>query len=77
MDWDQNGYITPVEFKSYLEGLKKGEVIDTDEILASFNEIDTDGSKCIQWEEFLVRKRKKKKKRDLRFFAKGVREKTE
>ena len=55
MDWDQNGYITPIEFKSYLEGLKKGEEISTEEVLEAFDPIDTDGSRQIQWEEFLVR----------------------
>ena len=55
MDWDKNGYITPIEFKSYLSSLKKGEEINSEEVYEAFDRIDTDGSKQIQWEEFLVR----------------------
>ena len=55
MDWDKNGYITPIEFKSYLAGLRKGEEIDNDEVYEAFEKIDKDGSKHIEWEEFLVR----------------------
>ena len=58
MDWDKNGVVSPIEFKSYLAGLKKGEAINSEEVYAAFKEIDTDGSKNIQWEEFLVRKTK-------------------
>ena len=54
MDWDQNGYITPIEFKSYLASLKKGEELNMDEVHDAFDQIDTDGSKQIQWEEFYV-----------------------
>ena len=56
MDWDKNGYITPLEFKSYLSDLRKGENISTDEVLEAFDTMDTDGSRQIQWEEFYVRK---------------------
>ena len=55
MDWDKNGYITPIEFKSYLQSLKKGEDMDMDEVYEAFDRMDKDGSKQIQWEEFLVR----------------------
>ena len=55
MDWDKNGYITPIEFKSYLQSLKKGEDMDADEVYKAFDRMDKDGSKQIQWEEFLVR----------------------
>lgn len=54
MDWDKNGYITPIEFKSYLASLKKGEEMSAEEVYDAFDQIDTDGSKQIQWEEFLV-----------------------
>jgi len=53
MDWDKNGMVSPIEFKSYLANLKKGEEINADEVYKAFNEIDADGSKNIQWEEFL------------------------
>ncbi len=74
MDWDKNGYVTPIEFKSYLAELKKGEDINPDEVYEAFEQartfpnfaidfsnyfstqnplqIDTDGSKCIHWQEF-------------------------
>lgn len=55
MDWDKNGYITPIEFRSYLEALKKGEEISQEEVIKAFNSIDKDGSKQIHWNEFLVR----------------------
>ena len=54
MDWDKNGYITPIEFKSYLSSLRKGEEISSEEVYEAFDKIDTDGSKVIEWEEFLV-----------------------
>ena len=54
MDWDGNGFITPIEFKSYLSSLKKGEDISTEEVYQAFDKIDTNGSKVIEWEEFLV-----------------------
>ena len=61
MDWDKNGYITPIEFKSYLLSLKKGDEnntdLDTDDVYEAFDKLDTDGSKQIRWEEFLVNNR--------------------
>ena len=54
MDWDKNGCVSFVEFKSYLSKLKKGEDFDHDEALAAFQNIDQDGSKTINWEEFYV-----------------------
>ena len=56
MDWDKNGVVSAVEFKSYLANVKKGEEMTLDEALQAFREIDTNGSKNIEWEEFLVRK---------------------
>ena len=56
MDWDKNGVVSAVEFKSYLANVKKGEEMTLDEALKAFREIDTNGSKNIEWEEFLVRK---------------------
>lgn len=53
MDWDKNGTVSPVEFKSYLQQLRKGEELDSDEVFKAFCQIDTDGSKQINWEEFL------------------------
>jgi len=32
MDWDKNGYVTPLEFKSYMAELKKGEDINTEDV---------------------------------------------
>ena len=58
MDWDKNGYVTPIEFKSYLSELRKGENISMDEVLKAFDVIDQDGSKQIQLDEFMVRTRK-------------------
>jgi Ca2+-binding EF-hand superfamily protein len=55
MDWDKNGLVSPIEFKSYLANLKKGEELNTEEVYSAFQKIDRDGSKQIQWEEFLVR----------------------
>ncbi len=55
MDWDKNGYVTPIEFKSYLKELKKGEEINSEEVYEAFDKIDTDGSKHIHWQEFHVR----------------------
>ena len=54
MDWDKNGCVSFVEFKSYLSKLKKGEDFDHDEALAAFQNIDQDGSKTINWDEFYV-----------------------
>ena len=54
MDWDKNGTISCIEFKSYLAELKKGEDLDHGEVLQAFNQIDVDGSKQINWEEFQV-----------------------
>ena len=54
MDWDKNGVISPIEFKSYLANLKKGEELNSEEVYSAFDKIDADGSKQIQWEEFLV-----------------------
>ncbi len=54
MDWDKNGYITPIEFKSYLSSLKKGEEMDTAEVYEAFDRLDIEGTKQIRWEEFLV-----------------------
>ena len=55
MDWDKNGVVSAVEFKSYLSKLKKGEEMTGEEALQAFREIDTNGSKNIEWDEFLVR----------------------
>ncbi len=60
MDWDKNGTISCVEFKSYLQQLKKGEELDHEEVTQAFSQIDTDGSKQINWEEFLVSQLTKK-----------------
>jgi Ca2+-binding EF-hand superfamily protein len=60
MDWDKNGSISCVEFKSYLQTLKKGEDLNHDEVLKAFNQIDADGSKQINWEEFFVSANAKK-----------------
>ena len=54
MDWDKNGVVSPIEFKSYLANLKKGEELNSEEVYSAFDKIDADGSKQIQWEEFLV-----------------------
>lgn len=54
MDWDKNGTISCVEFRSYLQQLKKGEELDNEEVLKAFNKMDVDGSKQINWEEFFV-----------------------
>ena len=54
MDWDKNGTVSPIEFKSYLANLKKGEDLNSEDVYRSFDKIDKDGSKQIQWEEFLV-----------------------
>ena len=55
MDWDKNGSVSFVEFKSYLAKLKKGEDFDHGEALAAFQSIDEDGSRQLTWEEFFVR----------------------
>ena len=55
MDWDKNGVVSAIEFKSYLASLKKGEEMTPEEAFNAFKEIDTNGSKNIEWEEFLVR----------------------
>jgi len=52
MDWDKNGTISCIEFKSYLAKLKKGEELDHAECVEAFNAIDVDGSKQINWNEF-------------------------
>ena len=54
MDWDKNGTISCIEFKSYLAKLKKGEELDHAECVEAFNAIDVDGSKQINWNEFFV-----------------------
>ena len=54
MDWDKNGTISCIEFKSYLAKLKKGEELDHAECVDAFNAIDVDGSKQINWNEFFV-----------------------
>ena len=54
MDWDKNGLISAVEFKSYLQKLKKGEDLNHEEIMKAFVRIDVDGSKGINWQEFFV-----------------------
>ena len=54
MDWDKNGTISCIEFKSYLAKLKKGEDLDHAECVEAFNAIDVDGSKQINWSEFFV-----------------------
>ena len=54
MDWDKNGTISCIEFKSYLAKLKKGEDLDHAECVEAFNAIDVDGSKQINWNEFFV-----------------------
>ena len=55
MDWDKNGSVSFIEFKSYLSKLKKGEDFDHSEALAAFQSIDQDGSRQVSWEEFFVR----------------------
>ena len=57
MDWDKNGSVSFVEFKSYLSKLKKGEAFDHQEALQAFKSIDSDGSKQLTWEEFFVSSR--------------------
>merc|ERR1712062_843732 len=52
MDWDKNGSVSFIEFKSYLSKLKKGEDFDHSEALAAFQSIDQDGSRQVSWEEF-------------------------
>jgi len=52
MDWDKNGTISCIEFKSYLQKLKKGEDLDHQDVVEAFNAIDIDGSKQINWQEF-------------------------
>ena len=54
MDWDKNGTISCIEFKSYLAKLKKGEELDHEDVVEAFNAIDIDGSKQINWGEFFV-----------------------
>ena len=54
MDWDKNGTISCIEFKSYLAKLKKGEDLDHEDVVEAFNAIDVDGSKQINWAEFYV-----------------------
>ena len=54
MDWDKNGSVSFVEFKSYLLKLKKGEAFDHQEALLAFKSIDSDGSKQLTWDEFFV-----------------------
>ena len=54
MDWDKNGSVSFVEFKSYLSKLKKGEDFDHQEALLAFKSIDSDGSKQLTWDEFFV-----------------------
>ena len=54
MDWDKNGTISCIEFKSYLAKLKKGEDLDHEDVVEAFNAIDVDGSKQINWSEFFV-----------------------
>ena len=57
MDWDKNGTISCVEFKSYLQKMGGGETyIDHGEVVKAFNQIDQDGSKQVSWQEFYVRK---------------------
>ena len=55
MDWDKNGTISCIEFKTYLAKLKKGEELDHEDVVSAFNAIDIDGSKQINWTEFFVR----------------------
>ena len=55
MDWDKNGLISPVEFKSYMQKLSKGEELSHDEVMTAFHSIDIDGSKNLNWKEFEVR----------------------
>ena len=57
MDWDKNGTISCIEFKSYLAKLRKGEELDHSECVEAFNAIDVDGSKQINWNEFFVSSR--------------------
>ena len=55
MDWDKNGTISCVEFKSYLQKMNGGnDILDHREVVQAFNQIDQDGSKQINWEEFYV-----------------------
>ena len=61
MDWDKNGTISCVEFKSYLQKMNGGnDILDHREVVQAFNQIDQDGSKQINWEEFYVRAKKQK-----------------
>ena len=55
MDWDKNGTISCVEFKSYLQKMNGGnDILDHRDVVQAFNQIDQDGSKQINWEEFYV-----------------------
>ena len=66
MDWDKNGTISCVEFKSYLQKMSGGnDILDHKEVVQAFNQIDQDGSKQINWEEFYVRDELKKKFREI------------
>ena len=57
MDWDKNGTISCVEFKSYLQKMNGGDsYLDHREVVKAFNQIDQDGSKQVEWPEFYVRK---------------------
>ncbi len=39
MDWDKNGTVSPIEFKSYLANLKKGEVLNSGKMTMEFHPI--------------------------------------
>ena len=55
MDWDKNGTISCVEFKSYLQRMSGGDdILNHEDVVTAFKQIDVDGSKAINWEEFYV-----------------------
>jgi len=53
MDWDNNGEISRIEFKSYLAKLEKGENLDADAVYRAFDKMDIDSSKSLDWVEFM------------------------
>jgi len=54
MDWDKNGEISKIEFKSYLAKLEKGENLDAEAVYKAFEEMDIDCSKSLDWSEFVT-----------------------
>jgi len=53
MDWDKNGEISKIEFKSYLAKLEKGENLNAEAVYKAFEEMDLDCSKSLDWTEFV------------------------